>query len=114
MATISTQLASRAGLDIQNGYSAASGGGDAWTNTGQEYLIFRCSAGNGPIVVTPTVQRTVDGLAVTPKTATVPDGQELIVGPFPLGRYNDANGLAHCTYASATGLSVMVVKCNPA
>ena len=38
------------------------------------------------------------------------DGDVAVVGPFPTGRFNDANGFVQLTYDNEAGLTIAVVR----
>jgi len=48
----------------------------------------------------------VDGKAVADDAITVTNAQEGVVGPFPPGIYNDANGMVQLTYSGVTSVTV--------
>lgn len=115
MATLTPATVTRAGVDLAAALVAAAAGGDAWANTGQDFLVFKNTSGS-PITVTLTMKSAPDGLAVTSKTISVGATTGLqVVGPFPIGNYNDTTtNLAGVTYSGVTNLSVAVLRCPPA
>ena len=91
--------------------SATSGGtGDDWVNTEAEFLyIINGSGGN--ITVTKDIESTVDGQAVTDRTAVVDAGTTEMIGPFPTAVYNDSStGRANVTYSGITSLTVAIIS----
>ena len=107
MATLSVQTISRDGLEAT--YDAAAGGGDEFTNSGDEFIHIK----NGDVsamTLTIVTQATVDGQAVGDRTVAVPAGEERIVGPFPTGTYNDGTGKVQLTYSAVTSLTIAALK----
>lgn len=114
MATLAVTNVSRSGYDLA-GLAAATGGGDAFPTTGQEYLIVKNGDGSDH-----TVQflfnsgSTVDGTAATAPTHNVTAGHTAVFGPFPPSIYGDASGLVQVRYSAVTSVTVAAVKCIPA
>jgi hypothetical protein len=111
MATLSVSALSRSGVDvtIASGLAAATGGGDAFANTGQEYLIIN----NGDAsdhTVTFNIQKTTDGVTPTAGAHNVTAGHTMIFGPFPPDIYNDAGGLVQVRYSAVTSVKVAAMK----
>jgi len=103
MATLTVQEISRSA--ITPSYGAAAGGGDQFPNDGRTYLHIK-NGGGSSITLTVATQMTVDGKAVADDAITVTNAQERIVGPFPPGIYNDANGMVQLTYSGVTSVTV--------
>jgi len=111
------------GIDISSaGMTSAAVGGDTFPNTGKEVLVIE-NTNASPMTLTIATTLTVDGLAVTDQTATIPatTGKQ-VIGPFPLGWYNDqqatvppvSGGNVNLTYSSVTGVKVKVLRVTPA
>ncbi len=101
----------RAGADLVG--TAADVSGDTWANGGSDYVVVKNGAGS-PITVTLNIQAAAaDGVlgTITDPTVTVGAGVTKIIGPFPPGMYNDANGIAGITYSSITTVTVTVLRC---
>lgn len=112
MATLTTTPLNRAGVDITAAaLTAATGGGDAISITGQEYLVY-----NNGDASPHTVQflfapgQLVDGVAPIAPTHSVPAGKTYIFGPFNVQVYADANGLLQIRYDAVTSVKVASVK----
>jgi hypothetical protein len=112
MATLSVTSISRNGVDVTAAaLTAAAAGGDAFTTSGQEYLVV-----NNGDASPHTVQflfgpnAAVDGVAPVAPTHAVPAGKYYIFGPFDIARYADANGLVQVRYDAVTSVKVAVVK----
>lgn len=115
MATLTVTTVTRAGVDLAAAFVAAASGGDEFANTGQEYLHVKNASGS-PITVTLDIKNAPDGLTVTDRTVTVgaTTGHQ-VIGPFPVGNYNDStSNLAKVTYSAVTSVTVAVVKCPAA
>lgn len=116
MAALTVQPAARSANGVDLAGVAAAGGGDSFTNSGQEVFVVK-NGGGAPITVTVVTPATVDGLAVTDLTASVAAGATRMIGPFPPGIYNDtgaAGGIVSVTYSGVTTVTVAVVKVAPA
>lgn len=107
MAQLSVQEIDRDGLNPT--LSAAAGGGDSWANTGKEFIYIN-NGDASPVTLTIVTQQTVDGQAVADRTVTIPAGEFRLVGPFPVGTYNDGNNLCQLTYSGVTSLTLGIVK----
>ncbi len=88
--------------------ASAAGGGDAYPNTGLEYVLFDATDGSATITVTLHIQTEVDGQTVTNPTFVMQPTTDRIIGPFPPSIYNDTNGRMNFTYSAVTGLKVGV------
>ena len=106
VATLTVNKIGRAGINITTSdLVAATAGGDLWANTGAEFLIVN-NAGVGAVTVTLAIQATVDGQAPANRTVTVPNGDIMLIGPFPPNSYNDASSNAKITYSGVTSVTV--------
>lgn len=103
MATLTVQEISRAA--ITPSFGAAAGGGDQFANDGRTYVHIK-NGGASPITLTVVTQMTVDGKAVADDAITVTNAQERVIGPFPPGIYNDANGMVQLTYSAVTSVTL--------
>lgn len=107
MATLTVVQAVQTGAALA--LASAAGGGDEFVNTGKEALIVNNGSG-APVDVTLTTPQTVNGLAVADRAVTVAAGAQSVIGPFPKGLYNDANGKVQIAYSSATSVTVGVLR----
>lgn len=74
-------------------------------NNGKVFLHFKKS-GAGNCTLTVVTPNTVDGLAVTDLTVTIPATTgDKFIGPFPPSIYNDANGDIEIKLSEVTGLT---------
>lgn len=80
------------------------------SNNGRVMLHFKKSGAGAAIVTIPTPD-TVDGLAVTDRTDTVPATTgDRMLSKFKPGVYNDANGDLSFTMDDAVGLTCAVIQ----
>lgn len=109
MAILNVQTIDRAGDGLTPAMSAAAAGGDEFVNTGREFIIVR-TAGTATVVTAATPQ-TVSGLPVGDETYTLPATGERLVGPFPVGTFNNqTTGRVALTYTAVTGVTLGVFK----
>lgn len=109
--TITPIVTSRAGSDFTNVSQAATSGGDIWTGSGFEWLVIN-NGGASPITV--TLARGVGGLIdsqnLPANTVSVTNAHTEIIGPFPVGLYNDATGNVTVTYSAVTSVKIAVYR----
>ena len=107
MATLTVGTIIRTGTGFESALVAAAGGGDEFANTGFEF--FRITNGAITCNVTFTTPRTVAGMAITDLAVAVGAGTTRMIGPFPVGTYNNGNGLVQVTYDDVTNVTVEVL-----
>lgn len=108
MAVQTVQKTTRAGLNLTTtGVAADAGGTEKWAGTGKEMLWIKNGSG-GTYTGTITTEVTIDGIAVSNKTFTIPTGDEAIIGPFPTGFYNDGQGNVNLGHSTTTSVTVCV------
>lgn len=107
MATLTAQQIVRAGLEAT--YAAAAAGGDEFVNDGARFVHVKNDDASAKVVTLET-QATVDGLAVTDRTVSVPAGEDRFIGPFPTGTYNDADNKLQITYDDVTSVTIAVLE----
>ncbi len=105
MATLATQLVTRAG--VIPSYAAAAGGGDAFT-PGPTVWLHAKNASGGSITITVVTSKTdAIGNPVADNTIAIAAGAEKAFGPFPYEHYADnATGLGSITYSGTTSLTI--------
>lgn len=109
MATVTPVSQSRSANAVT--LAAASAGGDEFANTGKELLVVQHTNGAGSAVtLTIVTQTTSDGLALADKTVAIDPGELHVLGPFPKGIYNDANGKVQLTWSAVTDIEIGVVN----
>lgn len=92
-------------------WANAAGGGDEFANTGKELLLVSHTNGGGSTVtLTITTEATSDGLAVADRTVSIAAGSFHVLGPFPKGIYNDADGNVNLAWSSATDIDIAVIR----
>ena len=107
MADLAVQSISRAGYEPT--YAAADVAGDAFPNSGKEFIHVL----NGDVsshTVTVAIVRQIDGLSPTARVVTVPASEDRMIGPFPTGDYNDGDGKVNWTYDAVTSVTVGVFR----
>jgi len=116
MAVLTVQRPTLATTGATLALSAAAAGGDSFANTGVEYFRIKNAHATDPRTVTFDSPGTCShGLAanaahdvavVVPGAASAPLN-EVVVGPFPVKRFNDTNSRVQVTYSdSAADLTV--------
>ncbi len=110
MAVLAASTAvSRAGVGI---VGAAVGVSDTFANSGKQFLLI--TNGNAlSTVVTVVTQATIDGLAITDLTVTIPTATTKLIGPFPPSTYNDASGYVTVSCSITTTVTILVLSCVP-
>lgn len=79
-------------------------------NDGNVFLHFK-KTGAGACTVTITTPGTVQGLAITDQTVTVPATTgDQFVGPLPASLFNDAASDVSFTISDTVGLSIAVIR----
>jgi len=106
MATLTVQDVD---LDGQGAtYAACAGGGDAFPNDGKTFIHLK-NTNAATRTVTVNSQRTCDQgfdhdvAVVIPATTG-----DVMIGPFPTARFNDATNLVQLTYSAVTNLTIGV------
>ena len=84
---------------------AAAAGGDAFANSGQEFLYIANGSG-ASITVTAAIQKAIDGVTPAGKSIIVPATSAAVFGPFNPADYNDNTGKVTITYSGVTTLTV--------
>lgn len=113
MAVLTATNLARTGIDPVPA-TAADAAGDEVLNAGGDVAFLVKNASASPITVTLQVRASgPDGTTVTNPTVSVPAGATRMVGPFPPGIYNDANGRSKVTYSAVTSVTVLALRLNP-
>lgn len=106
MATLTVQDVDLDGEDAD--YVSAAGGGDQFANDGKTFLHIKNTNG-ATRTVTVNSQKACDQgfdhdvAVVVPATTG-----DMMIGPFPTARFNDASGFVQLTYSAVTGVTVGV------
>ena len=107
MADLSVQTISLSGLNPT--YGAAAAGGDAFVNSGREYLHVK-NGGGASIDVTVDSQAQCNQGYDHNAVVAVPASGERLIGPFPKARFNDANEKVQIAYSAVTSVTVAAVR----
>ncbi len=107
MATLSVQTSARAANDLS--MTAADAGGDDFDNSDNPLVLIK-NDDTSSIDVTFTTTITVDGESVDDKTITVGAGEIALLGPWPGGTYDDADGKVSIGYTSVTSVTVAAIR----
>lgn len=105
MALLTVQTIALTGLEMT--YAAASVS-DTFPNNGRTFLHIKNGDGSDH---TATINSLVDcnqGFDHDP-AVVVTAGEERMIGPFPMNRFNNASGLATVTLDAATSMTVAVI-----
>jgi len=111
MATLTTQVVTRAGVNPT--YGAVAGGGDA-CECDPDIFVHIKNGQASPITVTaaiPTSASAWGAVVYTNTVVSVTNGQERMIGPINPGIYKDpTTGLCTLTYSSSTSITIGVFK----
>lgn len=108
--TLDVQDITRAGLEPE--YESPLSAVDTYKvpNNGRVFLHAK-KAGAGDCTITIVTPGKVDGLAITDRTATVPElTGDVMIGPFPPAIYNGSDGMLSVTLSEVTGLSIAALR----
>ncbi|HUM37544.1 MAG TPA: hypothetical protein PLQ85_11795 [Anaerolineae bacterium] len=109
MATLTVNQITRDG--VLYAVVAATPTGDQFPNDGRTLLAVYNGHGSASRTVSVNIQRDVDGQDPPDRTVTIGAGETRLIGPFPTGIYNDANGRVQLAYSdSAADMYVGVFK----
>lgn len=104
---LTVQVISLAG--IAPSFVAADGDGDAFLNSGREYLHVKNGGGSSVTVTIDSVADCNQGFDHDPEVS-VPAAGERLIGPFPKARFNDPNEKVQVSYTGVTSVTVAVVR----
>lgn len=117
MAQLSPSLHALAGLNPN--FVAASAGGDAFADAGDERTYVRVKNGGASaitVTVAPVSPTSVKVPGVTPQpvslpsySVSVPASGDMTIGPFP-SAYRDANSNVNLTYSAVTSVTVAAIR----
>jgi hypothetical protein len=99
MAILTVNQVARAG--VLYAVVAAASGGDSFVNDGRTLVAIYNAHASASRTVSFDIQKDVDGQDPPSITVTLTAGQTKLVGPFPTGIYNDANGLVQVAYSDS-------------
>lgn len=104
MADLAVQDISLSGADVT--FGAADAGGDSFRTSGNEYLHVKNGGGSSMTVTVDSTRQCDQGFDHDGQ-ATVPAGEERLLGPFPASRFGLNPAI---TYSGVTSVTVAVVK----
>lgn len=107
MADLTVQAISLSGINPT--FGAAAETGDAFLNSGREYLHVK-NGGGAEVTVTIDSQAACNQGFDHNAAVAVPASGERIIGPFPKARFNDANEKVQVAYSDVTGVTVAAVR----
>ncbi len=107
MADLSVQVVALTGL--KETQAAAAAGGDAFLNSGHEFLHVK-NGGGGEVTITVDSQTACNQGGTHDVAVAVPAGEERLIGPLPKARFNDENEKAQVTYSGVASVTVSVVR----
>jgi len=109
-ATLTVTTIGRAGADLTSVAVAADAAKtDKFLNNGTQFFYVNNAGATITLTLVYGAGGTIDGQVLPNRTITVTGGHSVLVGPFPPGLYNDANGYMVFTYSSITSVTVAPV-----
>jgi len=90
-------------------YVACAAGGDAFPNSGNTFIHVKNAHTEAWVVTVDSVKACSQGYDHN-SIVSVPAGEERMIGPFPRGRFNDANGKVQITYDGVTALTIAAIE----
>jgi hypothetical protein len=90
-------------------YTPATADGHAFVNDG-EVALHVINGGASPVTVTIETPLTIDGLAVSDRTITIPAGEERFVGGLSPRTYNQADGTVFVNAAPQTSVTYAALR----
>lgn len=106
MAALTVQQIALTGLDAAVA-AAAGAAGDTFINNGRTFIKVTDTGTTAPVVT--IASRVTCSRGSTHNVAvTVASGTERFIGPFPMDRFNDADGKVSVTYSAVTDVTVEV------
>ena len=104
---LSLQNVDRDGLEAT--YTALIADGHKFTNNGEEMFIHVVNGATG-FTLTILTPQTVDGLSVADRTISIGANEEHFVGPFPVGNYNQSDGMVYVDYRDVADGTIAALK----
>ncbi|WP_433067441.1 hypothetical protein [Dactylosporangium sp. CS-033363] len=98
-------------IDAASGSVPGTGAGNGidWVNSGREVAIVVNTSG-APITVTEVIGTTVAGAVPAAPTKSVAATTGIsVLGPYPPGQYNDANGKMALDFSASASVKVVLV-----
>lgn len=108
MATLTVNTITRDG--VLYAVVAAAAAGDQFANDGRTFLAVYNAHGSASRTVSIDIQQDVDDQDPPDREVAVAAGETRLIGPFPTGIYNDANGRVQITYDNEADVYVGAFK----
>lgn len=106
MATLTVQQIAVTGLEAAAA-AAAAAGGDDFVNNGKTFIKVTDGAATAPTVT--IASRVACSRGSTHNIAVaITAGESRYIGPFPMDRFNDANGKVSVTYSAVGSVTIEV------
>lgn len=104
---ITSQTISLAGLKVA--HAAANASGSTVVNTGKTMLSV-VNADSGPITVTVDSPTPCSQGATHDVAVSVSAGTTQLIGPFPIGRFNDSDGNIAVTFSAVDSVTIAALE----
>lgn len=111
MAQLTPAVVDRNGV-VLTGAAATVTTGDTFKNTGKEFVVIKNGSGGGVVATLKFGPNgKVDGQSPADRTVNVAAGASAIIGPFPVGPFNDASDLVTIICAPVASVTIQVLTC---
>lgn len=90
-------------------FVAADSNGDTFVNQGNVFIYIK-NGGETEITVTTVAQKKCNQGHLHDSTITVPAGDDRIVGPFEVDRFNSDTNVAKITYSAVDSVTVAAIR----
>jgi hypothetical protein len=85
-------------------------------NDGRTLLCVKTGATTANLTLTPQAKiqdGSAAGIAGTPPVIALAANKQYLIGPFPTGVYNDANGELNIAFSAVTSITVQALRSTP-
>jgi len=112
MATLTSVSITESGTQLALSSASAS---DKWENNGNQFLLIKNEGGESTTITITTQVTSFDSpiygdSTKANRTLTIASNQDGMIGPFPVGAYNDADGFCNITYSVRTNVKIGVFQ----
>jgi len=108
VATLTLKTIILGGVDVTT-FESAAAGGDEFVNDGSTFLAVNNASG-GSINVTINSQVNCDQGFDHNQVVAVAAGKLILMGPYPMERWNDPDDKVQVSYSAVTSLTVIAAK----
>lgn len=113
MATLTSVSITESGSQLT--LSSAGAEGDKWENNGNQFLLIKNGSGESVTITITTQVTSFDSprygdSTKSNTTLAIAGSQDGMIGPFPVGAYNDTDGNCNISYSSTTNVRVGVFQ----